>query len=130
MPGARRVRVLPGALAICRLPAKEPPPAWVFHAAASFLSITHTAEEWSVVCGADDPPPSVPAVERPWRALQLEGPIPFQEVGVLASLLEPLARAHVPVFAISTYDTDAVLVRESDLPRALDALRGEFEVDG
>jgi uncharacterized protein len=124
----REIRVLEDRLAICRLDADAPPPGWVFHAEARFFSVTRTHEETSVVCCEDDVPPSIARVERGWRALMLRGPIPFEEIGVLASLVSPLAIAGIPVFAISTFDTDYVLVRESDLPRAIEELRGDFSV--
>lgn len=124
----RGIRVLEGRLAICRLDAEAPPPAWVFHADARFYSVTRTPAETSVVCSEDDVPPSIAHVERGWRALVLEGPIPFDEIGVLASLVSPLAIAGIPVFALSTFDTDWLLVRESDLPRALEELRSEFTI--
>ena len=122
----RELFVLPGRLAICRLPEAGPPPAWVFHESARFFAVTRAPGEISVVCDADDVPPSVTSVETGWRAIGLRGPIAFSEVGVLASLVGPLAKAGIPVFAISTYDTDYVLVREPDLPRALEILRADF----
>ncbi len=62
-------------------------------------------------------------VEDGWCALKLEGPIPFEEAGVLSTLAGTLARAGLSLFALSTFDTDYVLVRESDLGAALAALR-------
>ena len=124
----RSLQVRPGKLAVCRFPADTPPPAWAFHPEARFLSITRTPDELSVVCAEDDLPPSITQYEGGWRAIHLEGPIPFTATGVLASLLAPLAAAKVPVFALSTFDTDWVLVKETDLPRAVGALRGDFEV--
>ena len=61
--------------------------------------------------------------ERDFRCLKLEGPFDFSQVGVLASVLDPLAEAGISIFAVSTYDTDYVLVKGSDLERALEALR-------
>jgi hypothetical protein len=61
-------------------------------------------------------------VEEGWRALKLEGPIPFEEVGVLSALSGSLAGAGLSVFAISTFDTDYILVKEAHLGAALDAL--------
>ena len=61
-------------------------------------------------------------VEEGWRALKLEGPIPFEEVGVLSALSGSLAGAGLSVFAISTFDTDYILVKEMHLAAALDAL--------
>ncbi len=129
MSARRRLALLPQAFAILRFPADAPLPAWVFHAGASVWSLTRTPHELSLVCPADDLPPSVVrAVERPWRAFALEGPVPFDETGVLASLAGPLAAAAVPLFAISTHDTDLVLVRAADVPRARAALAAGFEV--
>ena len=61
-------------------------------------------------------------VEEGWRALKLAGPIPFEEVGVLSALSGSLAGAGLSVFAISTFDTDYILVKEAHLAAALDAL--------
>ena len=61
-------------------------------------------------------------MEEGWRALKLEGPIPFEEVGVLSALSGTLAGAGLSVFAISTFDTDYILVKEAHLAAALDAL--------
>lgn len=118
----RAVRLLRDRFAVCRFPPDGPLPAWLFHAEAHVFSLTRTPDELSVVCPEDDLPPSIEHCERGWRMLLLQGPIPFEEVGVLAGLLTPLAAAKVPVFAISTFDTDALMVKEQDLERALEAL--------
>ena len=62
-------------------------------------------------------------VEAGWAAFKLDGPFPFSMTGVLASFLQPLAEAQIPIFAISTFDTDYVLVKEENLARASAALR-------
>src|SRR5262249_57285589 len=112
-PRARiRVRETPWRLAVCRLPADAPIPAWVLHAEAAFWSITRTPTEMSVVCPEDDLPPSVERdVERGWRALEVVGPLPFDLVGVVSGLTSPLAAAGIPVFVLSTHDTDYLLVK-------------------
>ena len=126
---ARRVLALhPERFAVCRFAPDDPLPAWVFHAGATTWSLTRTPRELSLVCPEDDLPPSVEGAERPWRAFELEGPIPFDETGVLAALAAPLAAAGIPVFAISTYDTDLLLVREAHLERAAALLAERFEV--
>lgn len=61
-------------------------------------------------------------VERGWIALKLEGPFPFAMTGVLASFIQPLAEAKIPIFAISTFDTDYVLLKSEHLERALATL--------
>ena len=76
----------------------------------------------SVVCLSENAPTGA-RVEDGWRALKLEGPIPFQEVGVLSALSGTLAREGLSLFAISTFDTDYVLVKEHDLEAAVAALR-------
>ena len=123
----RRLSLLEGRFAVCRLPACAP---WPVPRAGPLLSITRTAEETSVVCLAENAPRGA-RLEDGWRALKLEGPIPFQEVGVLSALSGSLAAAGLSLFALSTFDTDYVLVKETDLATAVDALRGAgFGVDG
>ena len=75
-----------------------------------------------MVCSEEAVPPDVQA-DRGWRLLAVHGPLDLSMVGVLAGLATTLARADVSIFAISTFDTDYLLVRENDLDRALDALR-------
>ena len=89
--------------------------------------MTRTARELSVVCESRFVPDHVRA-ERCWSVLELEGPIPFEQTGVLSSIVQPLAEARVSVFAISTYDTDYVLVRTERLQDAIRALAGTFEI--
>jgi uncharacterized protein len=84
--------------------------------------VTRTGDELSVVCLEADAPSSA-RVEGGWRALKLHGPIPFSEVGVLSALAGALAGAGLSLFALSTYETDYLLVRTGDLPGALAALR-------
>ena len=114
------IALLSGRYVVCRMEPDAPVPAW---AQGEFVSITRTAEELSVVCDEIGVPADV-RCERGWRCLKLAGPLDFSLVGVLQSLLAPLAAANVSVFAVSTYDTDYVLVRERDLDRTLAALRG------
>jgi hypothetical protein len=125
--GARRLSLLEGQFAVCRLPACAP---WPVPRPGPLLSITRTAEETSVVCLRENAPRGA-RVEDGWRALKLEGPIPFAEVGVLSALSGSLAAAGLSLFAISTFDTDYILVKDADLAAAVDALRtAGFGVDG
>jgi hypothetical protein len=122
------MRVLPGRLAVCRLEADGPLPAWVFHAEARFFSVMRTPDETSVVCSEDDVPPSVARVDKGWQALKVDGPLPLTMTGVTAKLTTPLAAAGIPVFALSTYDTDYLLVKAEHLERAVVLLRTRFTV--
>jgi hypothetical protein len=105
--------------AICRLGAGSPIPPWA--TAGPFFSITRTADELSVVCGQGAVPESA-VCERGWRCLRVAGAVPFSAVGVLASLAAPLAEAGISVFAVSTFDTDYLLVKEDAWERAVDVL--------
>jgi hypothetical protein len=120
------VSVLPGTLAICRLHATERIPSWALELHEGFVSITRTPDELSIVCDQDAVPPDT-EVEEDWRALVVPGPIPFEMTGVLSALTVPLAEAGIPIFAISTYDTDYVLVRAKNLERALHVLHADPE---
>ena len=111
--------VLPGRFAVCRLEPGDEIPAWA--RAGPFSSVTRTADELSVVAPEDAVPQDVRS-ERGWRCLKVDGVLDFALTGILVSLAAPLAAAGVPAFAVSTYDTDHLLVREADLPTALDAL--------
>ena len=112
--------VLENTLAICRLGSDAPIPAWA--TAGAFFSITRTTDELSVVCPKEAVPEGVKC-ERGWRCQRVAGTIPFTVVGVIASVTTPLAEAGISVFAISTFDTDYLLVMEEDLERVVDILR-------
>lgn len=98
---------IPETLTICRLAPDADVPSWAM--VGPFWSITRTPDELSIVAAKACVPAGVRA-EGAWRALKLAGPIPLSAVGILASIAEPLARAGVNLFAISTFDTDYVLV--------------------
>jgi hypothetical protein len=97
-----------------------PRPPWA--EGVGIVSITRTSEELSVLC-AQERIPSTERCERGWRCLQVVGPLPFDAIGVLASLAGPLAEAGIPILAASSYETDFVFVKDQNLQSALDALR-------
>lgn len=113
------LHLLPGRLAVCRLPPGDAVPAWTL--GHTFWSVTRTPAETSVVCPAEAVPDGV-RTEPGWRALGVDGPLDFGLTGVLAALAAPLADAGVPIFVVSTYDTDYLLVPEPTLDRALATL--------
>ena len=115
-----RFRQLPDLYAIVRLAPNTPIPAWA--AQGDFSSITRTAEELSIVCPLNNIPKDVNAGPR-WICLKLEGPFPFSQTGVLLSFIEPLSTNAIPIFAISTYDTDYILVQKEFQDAALEALQ-------
>ncbi len=111
-------RILDGHFAIVRLHADDAIPAW---AHGTFLSITRTSEELSIVC--DEGAVHDVVADRGWSCLKLAGPLPLDQTGVAAAFTRVLANAGVAVFLVSTYDTDYVLVRDAALERATAALR-------
>lgn len=111
--------VLPETLAVCRFE-----PEYRFDAdlsAVPFYSLTKTKDELSVVLPEAHVPDGC-RVELGWRALKVEGVLDFSLTGILASLANPLAEAGVSLFAISTYDTDYILVKADDLRAAISTL--------
>jgi len=98
-----------GPYAIMRFSPDAPVPEWA--AKGEFTSITRTAEELSIVCPAANLPREVSSQHR-WICLKLQGPFPFSMTGVLLSFIEPLSSRGIPIFAISTFDTDYVLIQE------------------
>jgi hypothetical protein len=107
-------------LAVCRLDGEAPVPDWALR--DGFFSITRTGEELSVVCREVLVPEGIRA-EWGWRALRVAGVLDLTLVGVLASLAAPLAGAGISLFALSTFDTDYLLVQEHELGRAVEGLR-------
>ena len=110
-----------GRWSVSRLPPDEALPEWALRP-SRLTVIARTAEELSIVTPEDEVPAEVIA-ERGFCVIKVEGPIPFQATGVIASFATPLASAGIAIFPVSTYDTDYVLVREADLSRAIDTLR-------
>ena len=115
-----RYSVLDGRFAVCWLAPDSLLPEWALN--SNFFSVTRTVEELSIVCGERSVPLDVQA-QADWACLRFDGPFPFEMTGVLASILNPLAEADVGIFAISTYDTDYVLVQANQLAAANAALQ-------
>lgn len=111
--------LLPEPLAVCRLEPGAPLPSW---AGGPFTAFTRTPDELSVVCAEAGLPPAVRR-EGGWRALKVAGPLDFSLTGILAALAGPLAAAGVSLFAISTFDTDYILIKETALTQASAVLR-------
>jgi len=113
-------RMLAGLYAIVRLPADSAVPDWTSR--GEFTSVTRTPEELSIVCSIGNLPPEGTSSHH-WTCLKLQGPFPFSMTGVLLSFIEPLSRNRIPIFAISTFDTDYVLIQEDHVSAGLDLLR-------
>jgi len=109
----------PDELAVCRLDPGDSIPDWGRR--GPFWSLSRSAEEWSLVCAMEEVPDGV-THDGPWRALKVAGPLEFSLTGIVAGLSGPLADAGIPVFVVSTYHTDYLLVRKHRLKEALEAL--------
>jgi hypothetical protein len=114
--------LLAGTFTACRLDPEAPVPAWA--SARPFVSITRTADELSVVCPEGWVPAGVVAAPG-WRCLKLEGPFDFSVTGLVASFSTALARDGISLMVICTYDTDYLLVRHTDLDRAIVSLENQ-----
>jgi len=120
MPQTLKFRQLPGLYVIMRLAPEAPVPAWA--AKGGFSSVTRTSDELSIVCPVENIPNDIDPGPR-WICLKLEGPFAFSQTGILLSFIEPLSNNGIPIFAISTYDTDYVLIQEKFLGVAQQAVQ-------
>ena len=121
-PGGTPVTLLQHAepLVVVRLGVGAEVPSWA--TSGTVYSVTATATETSLVCGARGVPRKV-RHQGPFVAFSVEGTLDFSLTGVLAGLLVPLAEAEIPVFALSTFDTDWLLVPADRAPAAAEAWR-------
>jgi hypothetical protein len=113
------MKLLKEKFGVCRLNKNELIPEWAQKGA--FYSITKTLDELSIVCSQDNIPSNVKC-EKNWRILKVEGPLEFSLIGILSSISTILAQKRISIFAVSTYDTDYILVKDEDILNAIDAL--------
>jgi len=111
--------LLKGEWSIARLPAAEPVPNWAW--SEVFSSVSRTSDELSIIAPSQQVPSSVKS-EGGFRVLAVRGPLAFDAKGILADLAGAIADADVSLLALSTFDTDILLVRQQDLAAAAAAL--------
>ncbi len=111
--------ILEGTYGVCRLERSSQIPDWALQ--GSFTTITKTLHELSVVCSQELIPEKIRS-EKGWKVLMVKGPLEFSLTGVLANLSSSLADAGISIFAISTYDTDYLLVKSGDLRKSISVL--------
>lgn len=119
MPKKLTLKLLKERYGVCRLDKSSPFPEWVLH--SDFYTITKTEDELSVVCVEDLIPQEIQC-EKDWNILKVEGPLDFALVGILSKISTILAQKAISIFAISTYDTDYILVKNKDIINAIEAL--------
>jgi hypothetical protein len=105
---------------ICRLNPNDSVPEWVNK--NGFWTITQTQNELSIVC-QDNPLAESLKSQRDWKIIKAEGILDFNLTGILSSIAKPLAKAKISIFAISTFDTDYILIKRSHVPEAISALQ-------
>lgn len=114
-----RLSAIPGSFAVCRLPAGSALPDWF--RPGPFATVSWTDDELSILCEQSQVPEETQC-ERGWRCLMLQGPFAFDQTGILLQVLQPLAEAKIGIFALSTFDTDYVLVKDHAFEATLQAL--------
>ena len=110
-----KVSLLEETYGVCRLPSNTRIPEWTERQTKqTFLSITQTSEELSIVCPMQWIPSGVQC-ERDWKCIKIIGPLDFNQIGVISSMSGALAQHSIPLFVISTYDTDYLFVKEDNI---------------
>ena len=112
-----KLRILPYELTVCKV--SDPT---ALELDKSFYFIARTDEELSLVCPTEDAPAETAAREDGWRGFRIEGVLDFSLIGILSELSGLLAGRGIGIFAVSTYDTDYILVKREDLAPAVRAL--------
>ena len=114
------LKKLPYRLTVCKLPQTVD-----LNLNAPFYFIGRTDEELSLVCRTEDAPANTTARDDGWRGFRIRGVLDFSLVGILAKLSGVLAANGIGIFAVSTYNTDYILVKEENFDRAMNVLADE-----
>jgi len=106
--------------AICKFNADLDIPSWIED--SGFYSITRTDDELSIVCKQASIKDNTSKISKDWRILKISGPLDFSLIGITADISGTLSRQNIPIFTISTYETDYILVKSRDLNKSTEAL--------
>lgn len=121
-----KLEILNNRYGVCKLESGTGIPGWI--SGNGFFSITGTPDELSVVCEEELIPEDVQS-EKGWRIFKVQGPLDFSLIGIISDISTCLAGAGVSIFAVSTYETDYIMVREQELDQAVTALtEAEYEI--
>lgn len=105
--------------AVCRLGKNDAIPQWSKN--DIFYSVTKTMDELSIVCLENDVPHNVKH-ENNWRILKIQGPLDFSLIGIIAKISSILAEEKISIFALSTFDTDYILLKDNNVKNAVNIL--------
>ena len=108
---------LPHDLTLCKLSRIEDA-----DLSADFFFLGKTDEEISLVCRTEDVPENTSARDDGWRAFRIQGVLDFSLIGILSRLSAILAENGIGIFAVSTYNTDYILVKKENFDRAMEVL--------
>lgn len=114
------LKALPDSLTVCKIAELSD-----FDTTAELFFFARTDEELSLVCKTKDTPVKTITREDGWRAFRIHGTLDFSLIGILSELSGILARHKIGIFAVSTYNTDYILVKTENFERALSALACE-----
>ncbi|TGY43714.1 ACT domain-containing protein [Clostridium sartagoforme] len=113
------LKLLKDKYSVCRLDKNNEIPKWIFD--EEIFSITKTEDELSIVCLQDKISNDI-ICEKDWKILKIEGPLDFSLVGILSKISTLMANNKISIFAISTYDTDYILIKEESVDKAIKVL--------
>ena len=102
---------------VCKLPENAAP-----DRKCSFFFMAKTEEEFSLVCPTEETPPDTIAREDGWKAFRVQGQLDFSLTGILAKIAGILAESEIPIFVVSTYNTDYILVKQENFEKAVEVL--------
>ena len=92
---------------------------------ADFYFIGKTDKELSLVCRTEDTPSVTIERDDGWKGFRIQGPLDFSLIGILSKISGILADHKIGIFAVSTYNTDYILVKEENFEHALEVLSSE-----
>ena len=112
-----KLRKIDHDLTVCKLKSVEN-----FDLSEEFFFLIRTDDEISLVCTTEHTPRNTVRRDDGWKAFRIEGVLDFSLTGILSGILAVLAEHRIAIFALSTYNTDYILVKKEKFQRALDAL--------
>ena len=114
------LKVIPHDLTVCKVEDVSD-----IETSSDFYFIGKTDEELSLVCKTEDTPEKTVERDDGWRGFRIQGVLDFSLIGILSKISGILAEHRVGIFAVSTYNTDYILVKEENFEKALEALSAE-----
>lgn len=121
-----KLKFLNSLFSVCQLEKNSPVPLWV--QSGEFYSIVGTQNELSIVCPSENVPTTINSVpgwiksEDSWRCFRVEGALDFSLTGILYSIAKPLQKNAISIFAVSTFDTDYVLIKDEQVEKTMKVL--------